>query len=520
MKGKLDSFLPRHISSNLHHPKKNHNSKRVIIERVLTDDISTRVLSLIRLSGLVEKDLIHPEDVREIERREWNIERFFKGVLEEVYSDYKELSSVSEPDNSSEKQSEQLPCNTCIYRYLQSVENGLRKRKDIGEGKVSLPSPTFVDKQVEEAKEKLSETIVRNLLWRKKINYRSLSFSSFPEEFFQTGLYEFGFVDSPRLDDGERGATTTINESNDDCSCSGEINPHHPSSGLVEGRKTDWNTKAQDRTKGMQEKTHDKKEAEEEQQPNPNLGTDDESLLKVNKGIHTTTVDHYGLLESSEVKITRRKRHIEVEGQSIIFYYRGSRYRKVPSPMEEHQFRLADYISATLDQELISTRKLVIILNMEGLRWENADLNFGRHLIFNILNFLPVGNKAFRVYIYEFPWMLKPLLQILLSLIPSKYSERIVFVSKSDVGKVVPLHYLPVELGGRCETGMESPLGCPTLEEYGVREGIDPRLIDKVLSIHSETLQRKEKSAQRNTQVDSNMITTEGIAGKTVTIST
>src|SRR5687767_6192112 len=70
MKGKLDSFLPRHISRNLHHPKKNHNSKKVIIERVLTDDISTRVLSLIRLSGLVEKDLIHPEDVEEIERRE------------------------------------------------------------------------------------------------------------------------------------------------------------------------------------------------------------------------------------------------------------------------------------------------------------------------------------------------------------------------------------------------------------------------------------------------------------------
>lgn len=238
MKEKLDSFFPRHISRNLHHLKKNHNSKRVIIERVLTDDISTRVLSLIRLSGLVEKDLIHPEDVREIERREWNIERFFKGIWEEVDSDYTEFSSVSEPDNSSQKQDEQLPCNTCIYRYLQRIEDGLGKRKKIGERKVSPPSPTSIDKWVEEVKEKLSETIVRNLLWRKKINYRSLSFSFFPEEFFQTGLYEFGFVDSPRLDDGERGATTTTIENDDDCSCSEKINPHHPSSGFAEDSKS------------------------------------------------------------------------------------------------------------------------------------------------------------------------------------------------------------------------------------------------------------------------------------------
>lgn len=163
----------------------------------------------------------------------------------------------------------------------------------------------------------------------------------------------------------------------------------------------------------------------------------------------------------------------------ILFCIIGRKYQQVNEWTPIIIDSIIWYYEYVLEPTLKDGQKIVMFFDTTNCGWNQTDTR----LILNgapiLINYYP--GVVSKVYLYHFPWFLKSIFNIFISLLPPKFHSVIYFVDEGNIASVMGGEkYVPDFLGGSLKTNdPKLPDGMSTIEGVGVRCGIKRRNIQK-----------------------------------------
>lgn len=169
-------------------------------------------------------------------------------------------------------------------------------------------------------------------------------------------------------------------------------------------------------------------------------------------------------------------------GQRML-YLRANKYRRIPE-LTEHLFQLGNCMFEQLDQELKGSR-MSAFLDVSGLSIENADVAFLHHFLDLMFDYFP--NCLEKVYVYEVSWFLKPVLYLLLKVLPDRFTKIVTVISHRNALLHISQDFLPITAGGTMETNVEVPPDSKSLEEFMRLHGLSESVVTKAKKVYNLT---------------------------------
>lgn len=154
----------------------------------------------------------------------------------------------------------------------------------------------------------------------------------------------------------------------------------------------------------------------------------------------------------------------------ILFCIIGRKYQKVEDWTDIIISCIIWYYEQ-LEQTMIPGQKLALFFDITNCGLNQAD----SRLIFTgapiLINYYP--GAISKVYFYQLPWLLKPFLSLFLSLLPPKFKQLVVTLSKKDAESILGLENVPDFLGGPVATSdLTLPNGMGNIDSVAASRGI------------------------------------------------
>ena len=166
-------------------------------------------------------------------------------------------------------------------------------------------------------------------------------------------------------------------------------------------------------------------------------------------------------------------------GKKLI-YIQGRNHRKLPELSTQLQL-FASVLYESVDKEL-EGKQMTAFLDLSGVSLDNADTFMFKHTVDLMFNYFP--NLLDQIYVYEVSWYLKPIVYMILKVIPEKYTKLVTMVKKKDLTLLDPL-MVPSKLGGALETSsMVPPEDCIKLDTFVKVNNFPDSLVAKAKKLY------------------------------------
>lgn len=135
----------------------------------------------------------------------------------------------------------------------------------------------------------------------------------------------------------------------------------------------------------------------------------------------------------------------QIAPKEFIIYMRGRRFRKFDG-LQERILQFLIYCFESKAEEYGDDVKITVFADISGCGLSQIDIKLFMAAIPIFLKNYPA--IAEHVYVYELPWVLKPIAKFIISCLPAKFDKMLTFVSKQDYLNIVPIDKLPYEMKG------------------------------------------------------------------------
>lgn len=172
----------------------------------------------------------------------------------------------------------------------------------------------------------------------------------------------------------------------------------------------------------------------------------------------------------------------------VVLYVRGKRYQKIDG-WGDLILQFTCYLLEVEEAKFPDGKiQLSEFIDCTGCGYAQTDMNLTLKALPIALNYYPcLMSKA---YIYQLPWLLKPMAQVAMAVLPPKYREMVIFLDPKNINQVFGKSNLPDYMGGPVETkNIDCPPDASSIEEVGKAMGISEANIKKMRKYH-ESLER------------------------------
>lgn len=170
------------------------------------------------------------------------------------------------------------------------------------------------------------------------------------------------------------------------------------------------------------------------------------------------------------------------DGRTVI-YIRGNKYKKL-TELTEHFERFGSCLYETLDSRLVSPdQRLTAFLDLKGVTLDSVDVPTFKHFLELMFNYFP--NILQEAFVVDVSWFLRPIVFLLLKVIPDRFTKVIRFATRKDLSHVPDLTMIPRELGGTLHTQpLEAESEPISLQEFVDLHRIPQNVVAKAKKIY------------------------------------
>lgn len=187
----------------------------------------------------------------------------------------------------------------------------------------------------------------------------------------------------------------------------------------------------------------------------------------------------------------------QIGPKDLMVYVKARRFRKIEGA-SERILQFGVWCFESLAEEYGDHLKWSAFSDLSGCGLSQVDFPlFMKAIPILLKNFPDIAEHG---YIYELPWILKPIAKVVMACLPAKYNDMVTFCSKSDFLEKVPKDKLPDFLGGPVKTREFEPCeDCVTLEEAAAELGMTSEQIKKTRKVVNEMIAdvRREEEKSR-----------------------
>jgi len=155
------------------------------------------------------------------------------------------------------------------------------------------------------------------------------------------------------------------------------------------------------------------------------------------------------------------------EGLTVL-YIRLKYYKKF-SEWQDVFGKLVTFLLYRLDAQA-RERQFAVVIDLAGASLSNCDIGLMNVITSVLFKYLPLGAKY--VWLYEAPWMVRPMLSLFLTLVPEKYRNLVKNVGKKEGREVMGENLLPQFMGGNNRVSIDVPPDAPTIEQVALKLGL------------------------------------------------
>lgn len=155
------------------------------------------------------------------------------------------------------------------------------------------------------------------------------------------------------------------------------------------------------------------------------------------------------------------------EGLTVL-YIRLKFYKKF-SEWQEVFGKLVTFLLYRLDAQA-RDRQFGVVIDLAGAGLANCDMALMGVITSVLFRHLPLGAKY--LWLYDASWIVRPMIGLLLSLVPEKYRNLVKNVSRKDGRELMGESLLPQFMGGSNRVTIDVPPDAPTIEQVAMRLGL------------------------------------------------
>lgn len=168
----------------------------------------------------------------------------------------------------------------------------------------------------------------------------------------------------------------------------------------------------------------------------------------------------------------------QITGQKVV-YIQGKKYKKFPQ-LTEHFMRFGTCLYEEIDRSL-GGKKICLFIDLRDVSLDNCDIFLFRHFLDLLFAYFP--SVIDQVYVYEVSWFLKPIVYLILKVVPDRYAKLISMIGRKDIPSMDP-DFLPDLVGGNVKvTPLEEPSDTVSLDDYVRRHNLPKAVVVKATKV-------------------------------------
>ena len=164
-----------------------------------------------------------------------------------------------------------------------------------------------------------------------------------------------------------------------------------------------------------------------------------------------------------------------------MLYINTKVYRRLP----EYTSHLQAFGRTVIDQadKSANGKRLTLFLDLSELALVNADVMFLKYFLCLLTYEYPLALE--QTLIYCPPWYIRPLISMVIGVLPSKLTKNIAVLDKESAVKLLTLEGLPEEAGGKLNTEIVAPKGSIPMEKYIEIHNLSRESVNKALRAYN-----------------------------------
>ena len=164
-----------------------------------------------------------------------------------------------------------------------------------------------------------------------------------------------------------------------------------------------------------------------------------------------------------------------------ILYLNTKVYRRVPEYTSHFQ-TFGRTVIERIDKSLKGNR-LTLFLDLSHLALVNADVAFLKYFLCLLTYEYPLALE--QTLIYSPPWYIKPIISMVISVLPSKLTKNIAVLDRESAVKLLTLQGMPEGAGGQLRTELTAPKEAITMDGYIKRHKLSRESVNKALRAYN-----------------------------------
>lgn len=177
----------------------------------------------------------------------------------------------------------------------------------------------------------------------------------------------------------------------------------------------------------------------------------------------------------------------------LYLYIRGGLLKSVPGWTDVFVSFVCYIINLLETERLLPGEKLSVIVDCSGVGTSTLDVGLVFKMLPILLKYYP--SACLKYTIHELPWFFRPLLAVILKLVPSKYQKILQLSTKKNVHDLFNIDTLPYYMGGNMVPDMfDVPDGTASISELASRFNISKSNEDKLNDYINWLNERRKQS--------------------------
>ena len=173
---------------------------------------------------------------------------------------------------------------------------------------------------------------------------------------------------------------------------------------------------------------------------------------------------------------------MDADNGKTVLYIRANKYKKISELTQQFE-RFGTFFYEMLDCNLTnSQQRLTFFLDLKGVSMDSVDLPVFRHFLYLMFNVYP--NMLQEAFVVDVSWILRPIVFLLLKVIPERFKKSVRFVSRSDLNEL-DSSSVPEQLGGSMVTrSLQAAQAGVSLEDFVQIHNIHESVVAKAKKLY------------------------------------